>query len=206
MEKSEIKEKLKALFLSAEEAPAVELATMALEDGTVLEAEAFEAGNAVFIVTDGERIPAPEGEHKLEDGRILVINEEGLIGELKEAGEEAPAEEEELSSEDLAKAVISLSERLQKLEDAQALSAQEADKAKAELAEANEAKEAVEAESKTLKAQIEDLNTKLSKQPAAKPNKGNDVNLSKGNTPFITKAVSGSIADNIQNSYSNFNK
>lgn len=77
----------------------VKFATMNLENGAVLEAEAFEAGNEVFIVSGEDRVPAPVGEHKLEDGRILVILEEGMIAEIKEA--EAPVEVEiEMQSEE----------------------------------------------------------------------------------------------------------
>ena len=77
----------------------VKFATMTLENGAVLEAEAFEAGNELFIVSGEDRIPAPVGEHKLEDGRIIVVLEEGMIAEIKDA--EAPVEVEvEMQSEE----------------------------------------------------------------------------------------------------------
>ena len=73
----------------------VELATMKLMDGvTVLEADAFEAGMEVFIVTEDEqRVAVPVGEYELEDGSMLVVAQEGIIAEIKpaEAQEEAPA-------------------------------------------------------------------------------------------------------------------
>ena len=70
----------------------VELASMSLADGTMVEAEVFEAGANVFLVGgDGEKIAAPIGEHKLEDGRVLVIEEEGIIKEIKEAAAEEEA-------------------------------------------------------------------------------------------------------------------
>ncbi len=47
--------------------------------GAVLEAEVFEAGNEVFVVSGEDRVPAPVGEHLLADGRVLVIAEEGVI-------------------------------------------------------------------------------------------------------------------------------
>ena len=72
----------------------VSLATMNLENGAVLEAEAFEAGNEVFILSGEDRVAAPVGEHLLEDGRILVITEEGVIAEIKEATAEAEVEVE----------------------------------------------------------------------------------------------------------------
>lgn len=78
----------------------VNLEQMKLADGvTVLEADVFEGGNEIFIVTEDEqKIPVPVGEYELEDGRILVVVEEGIISEVKEVAEEeempeAPAEE-----------------------------------------------------------------------------------------------------------------
>ena len=76
----------------------VKLESMKLENGTTIEAEAFEANQEVFIVTEeDERIALPVGEYTLEDGRILVVAEEGIIAEVRaeeEAPEEAPATEE----------------------------------------------------------------------------------------------------------------
>lgn len=76
----------------------VSLAQMKLEDGvTVIEAEVFEAGNAVMVITEDEQmIPLPIGEYILEDGMTLVVTEEGMISEIKETVvEEEVAEEEE---------------------------------------------------------------------------------------------------------------
>ena len=79
----------------------VKLEQMKLGDGvTVIEAETFEAGSEVFVVTEDEqKIPVPLGEYELEDGRILVVVEEGIISEVKEKEEvveevETPEEEE----------------------------------------------------------------------------------------------------------------
>lgn len=71
----------------------VELATAKLENGTVLEAEAFEAGNEIFIVTEDDKVALPVGDYTMEDGKMLVVAEEGIIAEIKDQ-EEAPAEEE----------------------------------------------------------------------------------------------------------------
>jgi len=72
----------------------VKLAQMTLENGTVLEAESFEAGQEVFILTDDEKVALPVGEYELEDGMLLVVAEEGLIAEIKEADEEVEEEVE----------------------------------------------------------------------------------------------------------------
>jgi hypothetical protein len=72
----------------------IKLESMKLDNGTVIEAEAFETNQEVFIVTEDERIALPVGEYTLEDGRILVVAEEGVIAEMRDGGEEeAPAEE-----------------------------------------------------------------------------------------------------------------
>ena len=94
MKSNNVIEKIKDVLNLNEE---VKLEQQALENGTVLEADSFEADNEVFIVTEDERVAVPVGEYQLEDGRILVVAEEGIISEVKEAGEveEVEAEEEE---------------------------------------------------------------------------------------------------------------
>ena len=76
----------------------VKLATMKLSDGvTVLEAEMFEAGAEVFVLAEDQKIALPVGEYELEDGKILVVQQEGIIAEIKEAEvkEEMPEVEAE---------------------------------------------------------------------------------------------------------------
>jgi crotonobetainyl-CoA:carnitine CoA-transferase CaiB-like acyl-CoA transferase len=82
-----------------EQSQVVELAQAKLENGTVLEAEAFESGKEIFILTDDEKVAVPVGEYQMEDGQILVVEEEGLIAEIKEA--EAKEEEEVEASEEV---------------------------------------------------------------------------------------------------------
>lgn len=81
-----------------EQSQVVELAQAKLENGTVLEAEAFESGNEIFILTDDEKVALPIGEYTMEDGQILVVEEEGIIGEIKSAEQE---EEEVEASEEV---------------------------------------------------------------------------------------------------------
>lgn len=75
----------------------VSLEMMKLADGvTVLEADAFEMDNEVFIITEDEqKIPLPVGEYNLENGMILVVAVEGIIAEIKEAVVEEVAPEAE---------------------------------------------------------------------------------------------------------------
>ena len=79
----------------------VKLEMMKLMDGvTVLEADAFEMDNEVFVVTEDEqKIPLPVGEYELENGMILVVEVEGIIKEVKEAVKEEEVVEEEVAPE-----------------------------------------------------------------------------------------------------------
>ena len=79
----------------------VKLEDMKLENGTVISADSFEEGSEVFIVTDDEKVAMPVGEYILEDSRLLVVSEEGIIAEVKEVSDEAPAEESEEITSDL---------------------------------------------------------------------------------------------------------
>ena len=101
----------------------VKLEQMKLDNGAILEAEVFEAGAEIFVVADDERVAVPVGEYEVEGGMVIVVSEEGIIGEVKEASaeEEAPAEteaeeveEEELSTETASpkKIVKSISEEM----------------------------------------------------------------------------------------------
>ena len=97
----------------------VKFEQMTLENGAVLEAESFEAGNEVFVVSGDDRVAAPVGEHLLEDGRILVIEEEGVVAEIKEASAEveveAPEAEVELAEVEVkeeAPAVVAIIEKV----------------------------------------------------------------------------------------------
>ena len=83
--------------LNADEKQAVktELAQAELKEGTTIEADSFEEGQAVFIITeDGEKIPMPEGSYELEDGRKVEVNDSSMIVSIG-SGEEEKAEEVE---------------------------------------------------------------------------------------------------------------
>jgi hypothetical protein len=78
----------------------VKLEERKLENGTVVEAEAFEKGREIFIKTDDEKVAMPVGEYILESGELIVVEEEGIIADVREVSDEVPAKEEE--TEDLA--------------------------------------------------------------------------------------------------------
>jgi outer membrane biosynthesis protein TonB len=78
----------------------VKLEQQTLENGTIIEAESFEVGQEVFIITDDEKVAVPAGEYQLEDGRILVVNEGGEIAEIgAKEEEEVEAKDEEKEEE-----------------------------------------------------------------------------------------------------------
>ena len=78
----------------------VKLEQQTLENGTIIEAEIFEVGQEVFIITDDEKVAVPAGEYQLEDGRILVVNEGGEIAEIgAKEEEEVEAKDEEKDEE-----------------------------------------------------------------------------------------------------------
>ena len=72
----------------------VKLEEMMLENGTKVEAESFEKGKEIFIMTDDEKVAMPVGEYILEDGRLLVVEQEGLIADMREVSDEVPQKEE----------------------------------------------------------------------------------------------------------------
>ena len=81
----------------------VKFEEMKLENGTVVEAESFEKGKEIFIKTDDEKVAMPVGEYILEDSRLLVIEEEGIIADMREVSDEVPekesAEKEEITED-----------------------------------------------------------------------------------------------------------
>jgi len=66
-----------------------------LENGTIVEAESFEKGKEIFIKTDDEKVAMPVGEYLLQDGRLVVVAEEGIIGDVREVSDEVPQKEAE---------------------------------------------------------------------------------------------------------------
>lgn len=149
----------------------VELAQAKLENDTVIEAESFEAGKEVFIVTEDEKVALPIGEYQMEDGKILVVAEEGLIAEIKEEAAEEEVEEEVeeveagyVTKEELAEAVSEIKAMIDDLK-------------KEEMSEEVETTNVEETELS------EDLKEELS-QPAAEPIAHNPEKTNNFNVKF----------------------
>jgi hypothetical protein len=161
-----------------EEAVEVKFEQMTLENGTVLEAEAFEAGNEVFIVNEEDRIAVPVGEYSLAEGRVLVITEEGIIAEIREEGAEAEVEVEVEASEETpenASEVVeeTLAEEMPMEDKVMAIVNPMIEEIKAELSAIREEMGAYKEKMSAVEEENANLKTELSSQSAAKPIKHN---------------------------------
>ena len=92
MKSNKVIEQIKNVLNLNEE---VKLEQAKLDNGTVIEADSFESGVEVFIVTEDQMVALPIGEYTLEDGKLLVVAEEGIISEIKDAEAEEETEEVE---------------------------------------------------------------------------------------------------------------
>jgi hypothetical protein len=92
MQPKEIIEKLRLTFnelVNNQPAP-IQLMTGKLMDGTEIEVTDLAVGGVVTI----QGVPAPIGEHQLEDGTIIVVGDNGTITEIKTAMPEPPMQED----------------------------------------------------------------------------------------------------------------
>ena len=96
MKSNKVIEKIKDVLNLNEE---VKLEQTKLENGTIIEADSFEEGKEVFIVSDDENVAMPVGEYILEDSRLLVVEEEGVIADVREVSDEVPSKETEEGEE-----------------------------------------------------------------------------------------------------------
>ena len=169
----------------------VKLEEMKLENGTIVSAESFEKGKEIFIVTDDEKVAMPVGEYLLENGNLVVVEEEGKIGDVREVSDEVPAKEEEWDdkeiTEDLAEeeekeeemADVAdwegMEKRIQNLEDAIAdLKADKESKMQEEEMSEESSEEVIEEKVEMSKEVQEQLS-----EPASKPIKHNPEGESK---------------------------
>lgn len=162
----------------------VKLAQMKLKDGvTVLEADAFEMDNAVFIVNGEERIPLPVGEYELEDGMILVVAVEGVIAEIKEpvAEVEEPEAEVEVEVEAQAETVATPKRIVESV--SKEMFFAEIEKLRTEIAELKSVKEVVKEELSSDEIVVEPL--------THSPEVKNEVKLNKfsSNRPLTTQDI-----------------
>ena len=125
MKATEILKNIKT-FLGEEtlEKVKVELAQAKLENGTIVESESFKAGDEIFIITDDEKVAMPVGEYMMEDGKLLVVEEEGIIADYRVVSDDVPQKEnqieekEELDEEAAVYDWAGMEKRIKNLEDA----------------------------------------------------------------------------------------
>ena len=164
----------------------VKLEQQTLENGAVLEAESFEAGQEVFIVSEDEKIAVPVGEYQMEDGRILVVAEEGLIAEIKaeeEEVEEVEAKDEEEDKKEMYATKRELAEVKEMIEEIKAMLEPKEEMSADELG--NLMTEEL-AKHEKLSEVPEEVQEELD-QPAAEPIKANPEVQTKQNFKFATK-------------------
>ena len=100
MKAQEILNKIKEVVgIELSEEVSVKLEEMTLENGTVLVAEKFESGEAVFIKTEDENVALPVGDYALPEGKKLIVKEEGLIDSIVDAEVVEETTEEEVEVE-----------------------------------------------------------------------------------------------------------
>lgn len=174
----------------AEEPKAVELAQVKTEDGqAIFEADTFAVGEAVFIVTEDGKIPAPAGEFALEDGNQIEVDENGVIVEI--AKKEAEIEEEiteEVVAEDMPMKEEIKEEMMKPKRTVKSKTEMEESYFSAQIKEL-EAKfearlSALEAEKVALSAQNEELMEKLATEPAPHTAFNPEANTKESNLIF----------------------
>jgi len=166
----------------------IKLEQQTLENGAILEAESFEAGKEIFIVSEDEKIAVPVGEYQMEDGRILVVAEEGLIGEIKaeeEEVEEVEAKEEEEDKKEMYATKRELAEVKEMIEEIKAMLEPKEDLSADELGNLM-TEELAKHEKLELSEVPEEVQEELN-QPAAEPIKANPEVQTKQNFKFATK-------------------
>ena len=181
----------------------VKLEEMKLENGTLVSAESFEKDKEIFIVTDDEKVAMPIGDYLLEDGRLLVVSEEGMIADVREVSDEVPAKESEEGeeiTEDLAEdeevkeeegemaeeddMMRDMMGRIQNLEDAIAdLKADKENKMEEEVEEEVEEEMSIEKplKSRTVKEEFSEVSSKpIKHNPEGSSSKKTKVEFAKG--------------------------
>jgi len=206
MKATEVLKRIMTELSSVKEEAVVEVkfAQMNLENGTVLEAEAFEAGNEVFIVNEEDRIALPVGEYALADGNVLYVSEEGVIGEIKSAEAEVEEEVAEVAAEPVAELEAEEPANPKKIVESHTTETHFAEEApmeekikaivmpiieevKAELSAIREQMGYAKEKMSAVEAENNELKTELSAQSAAKPIKHNPEVAPKAEVKFATR-------------------
>lgn len=190
MEAKEVINKLKTI-LGME----IKLEQQMLADGvTTIESDSFEAGKEVFIVNGEERVPLPVGDYDLADGRLLVVTQEGIIGEVKEKEMEQPEIEKEVEVEVPLEASIETPAKKVVESQVKETYFEEIEKLKAEIVEL---KAQIEAKNEVKEEEVIELKEEV------KPISFNPENVNKVDLVDLTPNKSKSMRDKILESIYN---
>jgi hypothetical protein len=147
----------------------VELAQLKTADGeAIFDAEAFEVGQAVFIVTEEGNIPVPMGEYMLEDGMKIEVDEQGVIVEVSIEGEEEVVEEVIEAKDEIEKEETGMMESMPKKVVKSKTEMEESyfSKIETRLSAIEKANEDLKAVNVQLSAENEELKKQLAESPA----------------------------------------
>ena len=175
----EVLNAVKLAFTPKETQEEVKLGSVKTADGEITieyDGEELVAGASAWIMADEEtKVPVPVGEHALEGGKVIIVTEEGIVGEIKDA--EQPQEEqpqaEEMNSEasqmdEVAQAIKSILVKYEEVE-------QTVKEVKTELSTIKESNEKLAKEN-------EELKVALNEQPATKPKKSQPTQVQLNST------------------------
>lgn len=129
-----------------------------LMDGTKVRVSGGEVsvGKMVLVEKDGEYVKAPEGQHNLKDGRVIYVDEDGLINEIETP--DTKKEEEDMS--ELFNSISKLVDEVKSMKDNLSITSKMLDKMKKENDE------------------LKEKFSKFSKEPSTQPTK-HEVKFSK---------------------------
>jgi hypothetical protein len=163
-----------------------------LMDGTIIRYESLEVGMPLLVIDEaGNELPAPDGEHELEDGTKVTV-ESGIITEVASKEEEAP--EAEMPIEQPMAAVETVSK-----EDFEALK-NEVDNLKTRFEEFTKTNETLSADNIAMKEIVKEtfsIVEKLAKVPSDNP-----VSV-RSNNPFKKSVTREQELDNLINKFKN---
>tara|TARA_Y100000389_G_C17471166_1_gene531139 strand:- start:6944 stop:7543 length:600 start_codon:yes stop_codon:yes gene_type:complete len=179
----------------------VKLEEMKLANGTLLESEHFHPDEEVFIKTEDEKVPLPEGLYELEDGRQLIVVDEGIINEIKSIQEDMSENLEQDPQEEKQEMGYATKDELNEVKSV-------VEEIKAMIEKMEEPKEEpaeVEVEAEAVQpTEQEELKEELSK-PAAEPMKHSPEASTKRKQNLYAQGRAVTTFDRVLNKISNIN-
>ena len=161
-----------------------------LADGSVAQVEPdVSLGAAMVIQMDDELLPAPDGEHELSDGRI-VTTEAGIIVDIKEAEEEAEADESVEDEEMEKESPLTDAQQREAKKIIESIVTERVFGMESTLSEETEEIKREISELKNAFSKLLELTEKLMREPTTKPlkkNKGGFDKLRKNKVDIIEK-------------------